>query len=102
MAFSLAYWEWADYYIVSLVCTDHIATKQNWNLLWFLPTHIVAGILLFRKSRPDWLNKYFLASGSLAVLLLLGWYIIPQSFHIAFIPILLIIALRSWVLYNKL
>lgn len=82
--------------------TDHIATKQNWNLLWFLPSHIVAGILLFRKSRPDWLSKYFLASGSLAVLLLLGWYIIPQSFHIAFIPILLIIALRSWVLYNKL
>ncbi|MEM8887686.1 MAG: DUF4105 domain-containing protein [Bacteroidota bacterium] len=82
--------------------TDHIATKQNWNLLWFLPTHIVAGVLLFRKSRPSWLSKYFLASGGLAVLLLLGWYIIPQSFHIAFIPILLIIALRSWVLYNKL
>lgn len=82
--------------------TDHIATKQNWNLLWFLPTHLVAGILLFRKNKAPWLKTYFLISGGMAVLVLLGWYVIPQAFHIAFIPLLLIIALRAWVLFKKL
>lgn len=82
--------------------TDHSATKNNWNLLWLLPTHLIAGILLFRKSRPDWLSRYFMITGGLTLLLLLGWFVIPQSFHVAFAPLMLISAVRSGILYKKM
>lgn len=82
--------------------TDHSATKNNWNLLWLLPTHLVAGIFLFRKSKPKGLDSYFLISGIITSLMLLGWFFVPQSFHIAFAPLMLISVIRNGILYKKL
>ncbi|MEM6799978.1 MAG: hypothetical protein AAF696_01175, partial [Bacteroidota bacterium] len=81
--------------------TDHSATKQNWNLLWLLPTHLIAGLFLFRKEIPQWLKTYMGINTIIITLVLLGWFIIPQSFHIAFIPLMLISGLRSGLIYRK-
>ncbi|MEM8523767.1 MAG: DUF4105 domain-containing protein [Bacteroidota bacterium] len=74
--------------------TDHWTTTKNLNVLWASPLFL---LLLFK----DW--KFIYLIGLLGVVVvLLGWTFLPQQFHIAFIPILLAIALRcldnlSWL-----
>ncbi len=55
--------------------TDHQACYQNPNLLWALPTHLIALIFLFKKQRPDWLRYYFLFS-ILCLLLFVGYFLL--------------------------
>ena len=73
----------------------HSAVKGNLNLVWLWPTHLVAAIFLLRKKRPTWTRWYFLvtAIGALGVLLL--WPFWPQSLLLSFIPVLLMIIIRS-------
>jgi hypothetical protein len=78
--------------------TDHHAAAKNFNLLWALPTHLVAAIALVKK--PTWLRKYFLAVAILSALLLVFWFFLPQKMHYALIPIVMTIILRSWAQYK--
>lgn len=74
--------------------TIHTAVVENWNLMWLWPTHLIAGLMLIGRPRP-WLRYYFLPSAALTLLTVLGWFIIPQTFHPAFLPWMLILALRG-------
>ncbi|MCF6241013.1 MAG: DUF4105 domain-containing protein [Bacteroidales bacterium] len=76
--------------------TDHTAVVQNWNLLWALPPHFFIAFLLLMKKKPAFLKYYFLITGSLAILIFPFWWLIPQVLDYAIIPLLLIIALRSY------
>ncbi len=78
------------------VATDHTAVVQNWNLIWALPTHFFIAFVLLMKNKPAFLKYYFLISGGLAILVLAFWWLIPQEFDYAIIPLILIIALRSY------
>lgn len=80
------------------VGTDHGAAAKNFNLLWALPTHLVA-VIAFIKN-PGWLKKYFLAVAILSVILLLAWPIMPQKLHYALIPLVMAIALRAFTQYQ--
>jgi hypothetical protein len=78
--------------------TDHHAAARNMNLLWALPTHLVAVIAFIKQ--PKWLEKYFLGVAVLSIVLLLTWPLLPQKLHYALIPIEMTIALRSFVQYR--
>jgi hypothetical protein len=78
--------------------TDHHASAKNFNLLWALPTHLVAAIALIKK--PRWLRQYFLVVAILSALLLALWIFLPQKLHYALIPIVMTITLRSWAQYK--
>lgn len=80
------------------LATDHQAAAKNMNLLWALPTHLIA-VFAFIKN-PKWLEKYFLAIAILSVLLLLTWPILPQKLHYALIPLVMSIGLRSFIQYT--
>jgi hypothetical protein len=80
------------------IATDHQAASKNMNLLWALPTHLVA-VIAFTKQ-PKWLEKYFLGVMVLSILLLLTWPLLPQKLHYALIPIVMTIALRSFVQFR--
>ena len=82
--------------------TEHSGTKANWNLIWLLPTHLLAGVALISGIQAKWLAWYMAATATLNAITLLGWFVIPQQFHVAFIPILLISLIRSLILYRKL
>ena len=84
--------------------TDHTATAMNWNLLWLLPTHLLAGPILFRKNRPSWLKYYFLISAGLCVIMFFGGIMAPliQHFSHYAVPLILLLALRSGILFYKL
>ena len=78
--------------------TDHLATKANWNILWVHPFFLILG---FRKSYIN--NRILLlVSASLLILTLIGWSLIPQQFHYAFIPIICILLLKlfRWFSYG--
>ena len=76
------------------VATDHQAAANNLNLLWALPTHLVA-VIAFIKN-PRWLEKYFFAVAILSLLLLIVWPLLPQKLHYALIPLVMSIGLRAF------
>ena len=57
--------------------TDHNDSAYNFNLLWAMPTHLIALFAFGRK--PSWLEKYFLVIAILQGLLLLTWWVLPQA-----------------------
>jgi len=82
--------------------TDHHACAKNYNLLWALPTHVLASVLLLRKNKPAWLPGYFLATGGICLLLLLTWPILPQFMNYFLIPYVAAMLVRSVTLFTLL
>ena len=79
--------------------TEHQACRNNFNLVWALPTHLPAAILLFKKS--NWLKKYFRFAFWINILLLLVWFFLPQQMNITLLPVTGIIAVRSFFLSKR-
>jgi hypothetical protein len=79
--------------------TDHVVCRNNYNLLWALPTHVIGAF--FVRSNRRWTNYYWLGTIILASLLLIGWLFIPQQLNLAVLPILLMILLRAWLIILK-
>lgn len=74
----------------------HTAMKANLNLLWLLPTNVVAGlILLVRRTSPRALSWYFAAVATLCIVPLLAWPFWPQQMHPTMIPPMLTIGARA-------
>lgn len=74
--------------------TDHVVTQNNYNILWALPTHLVAAFML--RSNKKWVTFYFKAAFVLHLLFLLGWAFWPQQLNVGLIPIILLLAFGSW------
>ncbi|HRG79098.1 MAG TPA: hypothetical protein PL167_05790, partial [Cyclobacteriaceae bacterium] len=82
--------------------TDHQAAAKNFNLLWALPLHAIAGILLLKKSPTLWLVKYFSGVAILLVATLAFWSLLPQQLNIFLIPIVIALIIRSWAISKLL
>lgn len=78
--------------------TDHQAAARNLNLLWAVPTHLVAVFTLRRNSKIT--RMYFLATAILCLLLLLSWNILPQMLHYSLIPVVIALGIRAFVRYK--
>ena len=75
--------------------TEHVVTRGNWNVLWALPTHLPAALLLGRPHTRPWLRWYFYAAAGLALLVPVGWlFAWPMAFHPAVVPLALFLGLR--------
>lgn len=81
--------------------TDHIATKNNLNLLWSFPVHLITPVLLYKGRYLKFSIYYFLFWSIFLTLFLIGWDFMPQQLHVAIIPILLMMILRSYRRYQK-
>ncbi|MEP6713269.1 MAG: DUF4105 domain-containing protein [Ferruginibacter sp.] len=81
------------------IATDHTMTKNNYNLLWALPTHIV--FAAFIKSSKVLVKKYFFITAVILVLLLLSWFFLPQQMSTALIPFVMLLLFRSVSIYLK-
>lgn len=68
--------------------------RNNFNLLWALPTHLPVAVLLLKNKK--WIRSYF----KIVVLLTAGtaaaWWLIPQQLNTAIAPVLAIILFRAW------
>ncbi len=73
--------------------TEHVTCEQNWNLLWANPGYIP---MLFLFWKPNSKSRYYLVWFIIGctALALLGWWLIPQQYHIVFIPIMITLLLK--------
>jgi hypothetical protein len=81
--------------------TEHIATKDNLNILWAIPFHFPLIFFIRKSSLKRFFKIYFLISLVLSLILLSFWNLIPQQFHNALIPVILILGLRSLFVVNQ-
>jgi hypothetical protein len=82
--------------IVSLIIvflwffTDHLATKENWNLIWISPLFLLALIHLRKlKFGSSYSRVLLFGLLGLNILSLVIWSFIPQRWHLAFLPMML-------------
>ncbi|BDD05332.1 lipoprotein N-acyltransferase Lnb domain-containing protein [Aureibacter tunicatorum] len=76
--------------------TEHTATYWNYNILWANPTHLLVIPILTNKKFARIVRLHFIFWGLVAVAVLAFGWLMPQNFHIAFYPLILAIALRSY------
>jgi len=74
--------------------TDHKAASQNLNVLWALPINFFVASFILSHKLPVF-RPYFLGNAVLQVMIIAGSTLIPQHFHAATLPIILILILRS-------
>jgi predicted membrane protein len=69
--------------------------------LWAFPVHLITPALIYKSRYLKFSIYYFLFWSIFLTLFLIGWNFMPQQFHIAFIPILLMMIMRSYRRYQK-
>ena len=79
--------------------TEHAMCRNNFNLLWALPTHLAVAFLLFTKIK--WVNIYFRFIFFYTIALLVAWFFLPQQFNTALLPVAGIILIRSFYLSKR-
>ena len=79
--------------------TDHAMCKNNYNLFWAWPTHLIMSF--FTHSNKSWAKKYFKFTGGALILLLMLWFFLPQQMNNALIPIVLLLILRSYIIAKR-
>jgi hypothetical protein len=78
---------------VDTVCRD------NFNLLWALPTHLYIAFVLGR--RKPWIRKYFRITIIISLLTGITWFFLPQEMNAGLLPLLMIIITRSFFRSKK-
>ena len=73
---------------IDTVCRD------NFNAGWALPTHLPVAFVVYLKRK--WLQQYFRIVFVLTLLFGICWWFIPQQINAAVVPLLGIIAIRSY------
>jgi hypothetical protein len=79
--------------------SDHEVMHNNLNVLWAFPLHLFYFIIVNRKS---WSRVYFIFSGSLALIVMICFPILPQEINTLIIPIILVLIIRSYSIAFKL
>ena len=85
--------------ILMWTSTDHSMTKNNYNLLWALPTNIMASF--FVSSKNAFSKKYFSIQAILYLSLLIVWFFLPQKLNISLIPFVILLLYRSYIIGFK-
>lgn len=78
--------------------TDHKAAANNFNLMWALPTNLVAVVAFYKN--PKWLKKYFLTVAIVAAATLVLWPILPQQLNYFLIPFVMALLVRAGLQYR--
>jgi hypothetical protein len=73
--------------------TDHIMTKNNYNLLWASPLFIVYAFFVNKKSSQS--KKISILVCINLLLVLCSWFFLPQLMNNGLLPIVVLLAWRS-------
>lgn len=80
-------------FILMWVATDHIMTKNNYNILWAWPMHVIYAFVMNRNSVR--VRMYSLLTAIFLVLLLCCWFFLAQQMNNALIPLVLLLIYRT-------
>ena len=81
-------------FVFMWIGTDHEVCHKNLNMLWMNPFHILLAINILRNNLKGFWKKYLWFTLAVNVLVLLFWKILPQEFHLASLPIILLVMMR--------
>ncbi len=73
--------------------TDHIMTKNNYNLLWASPLFIIYAFIINKKTTQAKRISFFVCT--YLALILCSWFFLPQLMNNALLPIVVLLAWRS-------
>jgi hypothetical protein len=73
--------------------TDHTMCKDNYNLLWALPSNCL--LAFFVNSKKKWIKKYFGLTAILLSLTVIVWFFLPQQMNNGFLPIVFLLINRT-------
>lgn len=73
--------------------TDHELCRDNYNLLWAMPTHLVMSFFVLKNTTL--VRRYFAISALLSLVVLLSWRFLPQELNTAFLPLVILAGLRG-------
>jgi hypothetical protein len=79
--------------------TDHAMCKNNYNLLWALPTNSI--MAFFINQKKGWVKKYFTITGLILLFLLVSWCFLPQQLNVSLIPLILLLIFRIIIKFYK-
>ena len=79
--------------------TDHSMTKDNFNLFWAMPLNVIA--CFYTTTSRRFFKGYFLCYALLLTTLILSWSFLPQDLNNALLPIVLLLAYRSYMIYKS-
>ena len=79
--------------------TDHNTTQVNCDLLWAVPTNIVAATYLWKRKNSKLLTAYLLFLLVCCLILLFGWKYMPEEMNPAVFPL---VVLSLWRLMKLL
>lgn len=85
-------------FIFMWVGTEHTMVKNNYNLIWAWPIHVV--IAFFVSSKKNWVKKYFLFTCIGLIIVLLSWFFVPQQMNNALLPVIFLLLLRAYYRYQ--
>jgi hypothetical protein len=71
--------------------TQHHVTENNFNLMWAIPTNAVVAFWLGKTNLNAIVRLYLQGTMGLYLIVLLGWFFLPQSIPSSVIPITLIL-----------
>lgn len=95
--FDLIFWSILTLFALLMIflnyITDHEAMRQNFNMIWLNPLIPISFYAIYSKFKLNW---FWRAQIALAVIFMLVIVLINQSINAAFIPIILMVIIRSY------
>ncbi len=79
--------------------TDHLMTKNNYNLLWASPLFILYPLFMHRNTIGA--KKISLFVCIYLILVLCSWFFLPQLMNNALLPIVVLLAWRSFLQHRE-
>ena len=81
-------------FVFMWTATDHAMCRNNFNLLWAWPTHVIWPFV--RQRNANWVRWYRFVYLMVIGITLISWYWLPQQLAIPLIPVLLLLAALMW------
>ena len=78
--------------VLMWVGTDHIMTKNNYNLLWAWPMHIVYAFFMHKNTKR--VKTYSLLVTVFLILFLCCWFFVAQKMNNALLPLIVLMIWR--------
>jgi hypothetical protein len=79
--------------------TDHRVCAWNMNLLWAFPLNLPFSFYAYKATRP--VRAYSLGIFVANMVLLLGWFVLPQQLPPAILPWVVMLAARAWHIFSR-
>jgi hypothetical protein len=81
--------------ILMWTATNHQMCRNNYNLLWALPTNVL--LAFFVNSKKEWVKKAFKYTGLFLLVVMLAWFMLPQHMNTGLLPLVLLLLYRCGV-----